>query len=128
MPRRRSDTMDRDEAVTLPDDPLQANRDLCVWLKPTGYGPRYAFVTAISLANVVRQDRVLIGDLWIEERHVRCLVRVPRLPEGAKVAHVRVRHRLVRQSRDPARLNLVEKHLASYDQVAPQPEDGPQVL
>jgi len=28
--------MDRDETVTLPDDPLQANRDLCEWLKPTG--------------------------------------------------------------------------------------------
>jgi hypothetical protein len=86
--------MDRDEAVTFLDDPLQANRDLGEWLKPTGYGSRYAFVTAIRLADVVRQDRVLIGDLWIEERQVRCLVRVPRLPEGAKVVHVLLRHRL----------------------------------
>src|SRR5207247_8623768 len=77
MPRLRSDMMDRDEAVTLPDDPLQANRDLCVWLKPPGYCPRHALESPIGLANVLRQDCVLIGNLWIEERHVRCLALGP---------------------------------------------------
>ena len=94
VPRRGLDSVDRDEAIALADDLLQADCDLREGLQnqramalATSSGPRYVSPTWSG------KTQVFVGHFRVEQRHVGCLARVPRLPEGTKGLHVLVRHR-----------------------------------
>jgi len=56
----------RDKPVAGSDDLLQLDRELLVRLEPGPSGANDAFVSAVDLAGVVRQDVVFEDDFGIE--------------------------------------------------------------
>jgi len=80
--------VDGDDALTRVDHSLQLDRDLLVCLEPAFRRPNHSLVAAVGLANVVGQDRVLVDDRRIEERHIALVAGVPPLQQRSKSVDV----------------------------------------
>ena len=84
VPPGRSEAMNRDEAVTGPDYPLQLDSELSVGFQPGSRRSNDAFVATIGLASMVGQDVVFKDHLRVEKRKVCLTAAAPPLANGSE--------------------------------------------